>query len=100
MAASGRSSGPRATVYNRRSRTYSRLCEFIGSLPMRLKSFLVGAGLLLLPAIALGQAPVPLGRTAVVDRPIAAGETYDASLALREGESADIVVLQQGIDLV
>src|SRR5687767_7698493 len=67
---------------------------------MRLKSFLVGAGLLLLPAIAVGQAPVPLGRTAVVDRPIAAGETYDASLALREGESADIVVLQQGIDLV
>lgn len=66
---------------------------------MRLKSLLASVAVLL-PAAAAGQAPVPLDRRTPVDRAIASGQTYVATLALREGESADLIVLQQGIDLV
>lgn len=68
---------------------------------MRRHLLLAGVGLILAsPDAVAGQSPARLDPAAVVERSIGPGEAYVAALELREGESADIVVLQQGIDLV
>ena len=54
--------------------------------------------ILLLPTLATAQVPIGPGR--VIEQAIAPGQIYTASLRLRQGKSADVVVLQQGIDLV
>jgi erythromycin esterase len=57
---------------------------------------------LLLGAIALAaaQPPIRLSEGSSVTLPMAAGDVRDALLDLRAGESADLVVLQQGIDVI
>ena len=55
--------------------------------------------LALLPAPPEAQPPVVLDPARPVEQAIAPGQVYAASLRLRRGESAEIVVLQQGIDL-
>ncbi|HEV2865780.1 MAG TPA: hypothetical protein VGX37_04640, partial [Allosphingosinicella sp.] len=67
---------------------------------MRRRVFLTAAILAFVQAPAVAQAPILLERDTVRELAIAPGQTYTASLRLRAGESADVVVLQQGIDLV
>lgn len=55
---------------------------------------------ILAPVLIAAQAPATIDPTQTIERAIAPGQTYEASLRLRRGESADVVVLQQGIDLV
>jgi erythromycin esterase len=63
---------------------------------MRWQAFLA---LSLLPLPAMAQPPVAIDPARSVERAIAPGQVYAASLRLRRGESAEIAVLQQGIDL-
>ena len=49
---------------------------------------------------AIAQPVVPLRPGRAVEGELGPGQTYTASLRLRAGESAEIAVLQQGIDLV
>lgn len=56
------------------------------------------------PASSTGPAPPttpePLGRASALDRAITAGTSHAFTLRLAEGESAEIVVRQQGVDLI
>ncbi|HWT13137.1 MAG TPA: erythromycin esterase family protein [Allosphingosinicella sp.] len=63
-------------------------------------TLLAAAFLAVFPEPAAAHAPNPLDPASAVERAIGPGEVYEASLRLRRGESADIVALQQGIDLV
>lgn len=58
------------------------------------------ASLLLASLWLQPDVPVQLRRDSVIESPAAPGQVRSFTLALRQGESADIFVMQKGIDLV